>query len=115
MDYLIYKNYFGSVEFDQKAHCLKGRVQGLREESLNYKGQSLDELERNFQNAVDNYIESCYQKKETPKKSYGGPLNIRLGPDLHGRAAYVAEQLGITINAFIKEAVARYLDRYDSI
>lgn len=115
MDYLIYKNYFGSVEFDQKSHSLKGRVQGLREESLNYNGQSLAELERNFQNAVDYYIERCHKKQETPKKSYGGALNIRLGPDLHGRAAYIAEQLGITINALIKEAVTRHLSQYDRL
>ena len=115
MDYLVFENYFGSVEYDQKEHCLKGRVQGLREESLNYKGQSLAELEENFHKAVNSYISRCLRNDETPKKSYGGPLNVRLGPDLHGRAAYVAEKLGITINAFIKVAVARHLERYESM
>jgi len=113
MAYLSYYNYLGSVEFDEKDHQLKGYVQGLREETLTYTGKSLEELERNFRIVVERYLQDCARKKETPKKSYGGSLNVRLGPDLHSRAAAMAEKLDCTINSFIKEAVRRILDDYE--
>jgi predicted HicB family RNase H-like nuclease len=36
-------------------------------------------------------------------------LNVRLTPEMHSGAAMAAKQEGITINAFIKNAVARAL------
>lgn len=113
MDYLEYSNFLGSVEFDKKNHCLKGSVQGLREKSLNYEGQSLKELEQNFKNVVEKYLSDCYDNKKKPKKSYGGPLNVRLGPDLHSRIAYIAERTDRTLNSIIKEAVERFLHEYE--
>lgn len=113
MDYLEYDNYLGSVEFDKKEHCLKGRVQGLREESLNYKGQTLEELEKSFKEAVNKYVTKCLNDDQKPKKSYGGPLNVRLGPDLHGRAAAMAERMDRTLNSIIKEAVEMFLYEHE--
>ena len=113
MAYLEYRDFLGSVELDDKAHRLKGRVQGLREDALNYSGFSLAELEQNFHAAVEKYIERCEKAGEKPKKSYGGPLNVRLGPDLHSRAAAMAERLDRTINSFIKEAVEMTLFKYE--
>ena len=103
----------GSVEFDEKEDCLYGHVQGMRDVLLNYKGKSVAELEKKFKNAVDKYIEKCQKKGEEPKRPYNGPLNVRLGPDLHGRAALMAETMGLTINALIKKAVAQLLEQYE--
>ena len=113
MSYLSYQDYLGSVEFDEKGHQLRGRVQGLREDTLNYTGKSLEELERNFHRAVERYLADCAERGKKPKKSYGGPLNVRLGPDLHSHAAAMAERLDRTINSFIKEAVEMALYKYE--
>ncbi|MBQ6205006.1 MAG: toxin-antitoxin system HicB family antitoxin, partial [Prevotella sp.] len=40
---------------------------------------------------------------------YTGVLNVRLSPEIHSSAAMAASKEGITINAFIRNAVARAL------
>ena len=114
MGYLKYKGYLGSVECDEEKKNLYGRVQGLRDELLRYQGESVKELDKNFQKSIDMYLDRCAKKNVDPKKPYNGSLNVRLGPDLHGLAAMVAEQRKITINAFIKDAV-RLLLREESV
>lgn len=112
MGYLRYEGYMGSVEYDEKEGCLYGHVQGMRDMVLNYKGKSVTDLERKFKSAIDKYLANCKKKGEEPKRPYNGPLNVRLGPDLHFRAAMTAEWKGITINALIKEAVFKLLEQY---
>ena len=51
----------------------------------------------------------CQEKDIVPKKPYTGVLNVRLSPEMHSGAAMAASREGITINAFIKNAVARAL------
>lgn len=111
MGYLRYKEYMGSVEYDEEEECLYGHVQGMRDVTLNYKGKTVTELQKKFRNAVDKYIERCLKKDEEPKRPYNGPLNVRLGPDLHGRIAMMAEATGFPINRLIKRAVAEFLDQ----
>lgn len=113
MGYLRYKGYIGSVEFNEKEECLQGHVQGMRDELLDYKGKSVAELEKKFKNGVDKYLAKCLAKEEDPKRPYNGSLNVRLGPELHFRAAMMAEWKGITINAVIKEAVTMLLEKYE--
>lgn len=113
MGYLRYGDYRGSVEYDEEEECLYGRVQGMRDVSLKYKGKTVAELQKKFMNAVDKYIEKCHKKGEEPKRPYNGPLNVRLGPDLHFRAAQMAEKMEITINSLIKHAVSNFLKQYD--
>ena len=115
MGYLRYEGYMGSVEYDEKEGCLYGHVQGMRDELLNYKGKSVAELEKKFKNGVDKYLAKCQKKNEEPKRPYNGSLNVRLGPDLHFRAAKMAEWKGITINAVIKEAVTMLLEKYEKV
>ena len=113
MGYLRYKDYMGSVEYDEKEGCLYGHVQGMRDELLNYKGKSLAELEKKFTTAIDKYLAKCQKKGEAAKRPYNGPLNVRLGPDLHFRAAMMAEKMGRTINSLIKESVETFLEKYE--
>lgn len=113
MGYLRYQGYMGSVEFNEKEGCLQGHVQGMRDELLNYKGKSVAELEKKFKNAIDKYLLKCQKKGEAAKRPYNGPLNVRLGPDLHFRAAMMAEKMGRTINSLIKESVETFLEKYE--
>lgn len=112
MGYFKYQGYMGSIEYDEKERFLCGHVQGMRDELLNYNGKSVAELEKKFKNAIDKYLFTCQKKGEAPKRPYNGSLNVRLGQDLHSRAALTAEEMGRTINALIKDAVASYLERY---
>ena len=59
--------------------------------------------------AIDDYLALCEEKGIEPRKPYSGVLNVRLTPEIHSSAAMAAQKAGITINAFIRNAVARAL------
>ena len=113
MGYLCYKGYYGSVEYDEKAGILRGRVQGLRDNLLNYNGMSLQELQKDFEESVNLYLEFCAKKKKDPERPYYGSLTVRLGPDLQARAVLMADRMGMSLNTFIKQAVSEFLIRQD--
>jgi len=109
MGYLKYKGYTGSVEYSEEDKCLFGKVQGMSKDSITYEGQTVEELTADFEGAVDDYLALCEEKGVQPRKPYTGVLNVRLTPEIHSGAAMAASKAGITINAFIKNAVAKAL------
>ena len=77
--------------------------------NITYEGQTVEELAKDFEGAVDDYLSLCEEKGVQPRKPYTGVLNVRLTHEIHSGAAMAASKAGITINAFIKNAVARAL------
>lgn len=101
---LSYKNYNGTVEYSKEGKCLYGEAIGIRS-AISYKGFSIGELEADFRNAVDRYLDDCEAGGIRPEQPYKGSFNIRLTPDLHRRAAIYAIENGKTLNAVVMEAV----------
>ena len=64
---IIYKGYTGSVEYSPEDKCLFGEVQGIRSLIL-YEGQTLEELEADFRDAIDDYLELCAENHYTPER-----------------------------------------------
>jgi len=58
---LKYKGYMGSVSFDAEDRIFHGRVTGIRD-VVGFEGESLDKLEKDFQEAVDDYLDICREK-----------------------------------------------------
>lgn len=58
MDYLEYKGYKGSIEYSQEDNCFFGRVLNVNDGDLVlYEGTTLEELQKDFEEGVDLYIE----------------------------------------------------------
>ena len=81
----------------------------MTKESITYEGSSLEELTQDFHGAVDDYLSLCKEKGIEPRKPYTRVLNVRLTPEIHSGAAVAAQREGVSINSFIKNAVARAL------
>ena len=109
MGFLKYKGYTGSVEYSEDDQCLFGKVQGMTKDRITYEGTTVEQLTEDFHEAVDDFLRLCQEKGIEPRKPYTGVLNVRLTPEIHSSAAMAASKAGITINAFIKNAVARAL------
>jgi len=67
MDYLKYKGYKGSVEYSETDKCLFGKVLGLSDTLILYEGCTLAELKVDFEDSVDNYINSCIEDGIRPE------------------------------------------------
>ena len=111
MGLLEYKGYRGTVDYDEKDDCLFGKVLGMRKDLVLYQGQTLDELRKDFVDAIDDYIAGCEADGIAPRKPFSGKLVVRMPSDLHGRVADAAAEMGTTINDFINRAIVDELDR----
>ena len=101
---MTYKSYLGSVAFSEKDNVFFGKIEGING-LVNFEGESVKELTDAFHEAVDDYLAYCKEEGIEPDKSYSGVLNVRLTPAIHRQIAILARQAGLTLNAFIKEAV----------
>lgn len=63
---LSYKNYNGTVEYSKDDECLYGKVVGIKS-LLSYEGNSIQELEQEFKNTVDEYLKDCAERKVVPE------------------------------------------------
>lgn len=110
MGNLKYKGYIGSVEFSEEDSCLFGKVLGMSKDCITYEGETIGELKRDFEGAIDDYIASCKARGVEPRKAFSGTLNIRISPEIHSRIAVLAQEAGTTINSFIKSALENQLN-----
>lgn len=110
MGYLKYKGYFGSVDFSGDDNCLYGKVLGMSKDVISYEGKTVEELKADFEEGIDSYLESCKNRGIEPRKAYNGSLNVRLTPEIHNKIAIAAQANGITINAYIKNALESILN-----
>ena len=107
MGNMKYKGYTGSVDYSEEDNCLYGAVLGMSHDAITYEGKDVDELRKDFEGAVDDYIESCKAQGRAPRKPYSGNLNVRLTPEIHSRIATIAQQTGTTINNYIRQTLAK--------
>ena len=104
MNTMTYKGYIGSVAFSEKDNVFFGKIEGING-LVNFEGESVKELTEAFHEAVDDYLAYCEDEGIEPDKSYSGVLNVRLPPAIHRQIAMLARQAGITLNAYIKDAL----------
>ncbi|MBQ8806736.1 MAG: type II toxin-antitoxin system HicB family antitoxin [Bacteroidaceae bacterium] len=106
MNTITYKGYIGSVAYSEKDDIFFGKIEGINA-LVNFEGESVTELKNAFHEAVDDYIAFCEEEGIQPHKSYSGSLNVRISPETHSQIAILASKAGISINAFIKQALDR--------
>lgn len=110
MNTMSYKGYIGSIEVCEEENCLYGKVLALPHDTMiTYEGETVEELRNDFHGVVDDYIAMCEAEGIEPRKSYSGALNVRISPEAHRKIAMLSKQAGISINAFIRNAVDRQI------
>jgi len=65
----------------------------------------MSELVKDFHTAVDDYLTACTSDGVKPEVAYKGSFNVRIGSELHKKAAAYAPAHEQTLNSFIAEAV----------
>lgn len=70
-----------------------------------YEADTLPELRRNFEAAVDDYLASCAADGTSPEKPASGTFNVRIGSELHAKAIVAALNAGVSLNEWVKRAV----------
>jgi predicted HicB family RNase H-like nuclease len=99
---MTYKGYTARIDFDGDDRIFFGRLAGIRD-IITFHGETVDELEAAFKEAVDDYLETCVKLGEEPNKPYSGKLTLRIPPTVHAAIATAAETSGKSLNKWVSE------------
>lgn len=70
-----------------------------------FECESMKEPTEAFHEAVDDYLAYSQDEGIEPDNSYTGLLNVSLTPAIHRQIAMLTLQSGLSINAYIKNAL----------
>ncbi|HAL83110.1 MAG TPA: toxin-antitoxin system HicB family antitoxin [Mucilaginibacter sp.] len=113
-DILQYKDYYASVHFSAGDEVFYGKILGIND-LVSFEGSSVKELKKAFKEAVEDYLDTCIQVGKAPEKTYKGTFNVRVSSALHKEASLFAAIHNITLNEFVKTALAFTLQRTDEV
>lgn len=97
-----YKGYLGKIEIDDEAGLLHGEVINTRD-VITFQGESLAEVKQAFNDSIDDYLDFCRERGESPDKPFSGQFVTRISPDLHRRVNDAAARSGKSLNAWVAE------------
>jgi len=109
-----YKDYIGSVEYSSEDRCFYGKIEMI-DDLVTFEATTVDELEINFKNSVDEYIQTCIELKREPQKTYKGVFNIRIEPSLHKKIYKEALKTGMSLNSFVKETLNSRVNQLQTV
>ncbi len=107
---LNYKGYMGEAVYDDTMGMFSGKIINAKAVGTFY-GKTVDELEKEFRNTIDYYLDLCSRKNVEPEKPFSGRFNLRLSPELHRKIFLTSTEEGKSINAWIKDKLEALLDR----
>ena len=105
-DMMKYKMYYGSVHYNDDDKVFYGKVEFIRA-LVSYEGRDVESLRKAFEEAVDDYLETCQEQGKEPEQPFKGSFNIRTGSSLHQRIALEAMKKGVTLNKYIIDVLEK--------
>jgi predicted HicB family RNase H-like nuclease len=106
MNVMTYNGYSARIDYDAEDEIFFGRLAGITD-GVSFHADTVADLKIAFQEAVDDYIESCAKLGKEPQKPYSGKMMFRVDPEIHARAAKAAELAGKSLNQWAAEVLAK--------
>lgn len=102
-----YKGYEGQVIYvDSDADLITGEALNLKA-VINFQAQTPGELQKAFEESVDDYLVWCAERGKEPERPFSGQFMVRMEPELH-RQLYTAARLsGMSLNAWMKASLSK--------
>lgn len=108
MNILKYKEYEGTAEIDTDRHICRGKILFIND-LVTYEAPTPADLQIEFQNAVDDYLETCRDLGREAQKPLKGQFNVRISPELHKQATLKSVHDNISLNEVVKKALESFL------
>ena len=105
-DMMQYKGYYGSVHYSDEDRVFYGKVEFIRA-LISYEGTNVQSLRQAFEEAVNDYLETCEERGIEVERPFKGSFNVRVGAELHRQIALAAERKGLTLNKYIADILER--------
>lgn len=100
-----YKGYIGSIEYSSEDKCFFGKLEMI-DDLVTFEATTALELEENFHEVVEEYLETCQTLGREPQKVYKGVFNVRIEPELHKKVYQEALKAGVSLNSFVRQALS---------
>ena len=107
---LTYKGYSARVEFDAEDRIFFGRLAGIVD-IVTFHGESVEELVRAFEEAVDGYLVMSERLGRAPQAPHARRIVVRVPPEVHARATALAKVEGKSLNDWAQEVLVQAVDR----
>ncbi len=102
MNTMNYKGYAARIEYSEEDDCLIGHIAGIND-IVGFHANSVPELHTAFEESVDDYLQTCKKVGKSPQKPYSGKIMLRIPPEVHARAAMLAEAHGKSLNLWMTD------------
>jgi predicted HicB family RNase H-like nuclease len=106
MSTMTYKGYAARIDYSDEDGCFVGHIAGIKD-IVGFHGESVKELRAAFEEAVDDYPATCERSGRAPQKPFSGKITLRVPPEVHARAAMMAEAHGMSLNQWAAEVLSR--------
>lgn len=106
MKTMTHRGYAAKIEYSEEDQRFVGHIAGIND-VVGCHGESVAELRAAFEEAVDDYLETCAKLKRAPQKPYSGRLMLRVPPEIHAAVAASAKVSGKSINQWAADAFAQ--------
>ena len=103
MKTMNYKGYAARIEYSDDDKCFIGHIAGIRD-IIGFHGRSVNSLCAAFEEADDDYLETCKQADISPQRPYSGKVMLRISPEMHAEIAMKGEAHGKSLNQWALEA-----------
>jgi predicted HicB family RNase H-like nuclease len=100
MNAMSYKGYAARIEYSDEDDCFIGHIAGIND-VVGFHGDSVSELHVAFEEAVNDYLDTCKKAGRSPQKPYSGRILLRVPPELHAKIAMLAEAHGQSLNSWV--------------
>ncbi|MEM9272494.1 MAG: type II toxin-antitoxin system HicB family antitoxin [Cyanobacteria bacterium P01_F01_bin.143] len=101
---LSYKGYIARIEFSAEDDCFVGHLLGIKD-IVGFHGETVAKLKVAFEEAVNDYLDTCEKVGKSPQKPYSGKLMLDIPPEVHAAVATAVELSGKTIDQWVTETL----------
>lgn len=108
MNILKYKGYEGSAELDVARGVCRGKLLFISD-LVTYESSSIPALQKEFEAAVDDYIDTCTALGRTAQPGLKGQFNVRVPAQLHRDLSLRAIQDKVSLNEVVNQACSAYV------
>lgn len=105
MSTMTFKGYAARIEYSDDDACFIGHITGIKD-VIGFHAETVKELRAAFEEAVDDYLATCEKLGRAPQKPYSGKLMLRVPPEVHARAAMMAQAHGMSLNQWASDVLA---------
>ena len=93
-----------SVHYSNEDKVFFGKVEGVSD-LISFEADNVKDLEKSFQEAVEDYVQTCKEQGKNPEKSYRGVFNVRVPKETHRSLSRLAVEYGINLNDLVKKSL----------